>query len=145
MPWLRIIEEIKRDPAFLYSFNNNPRAFEEFIAACYDRAGWDEVILTPPSGDLGRDVIAVNHRLKLRFIDQAKAYSPGRVVAANDIRAMWGVLNRDPSATKAIVTTTSNFAPGVFREFCDSIPYRMELRDGPSLRKMLERWPIQWL
>lgn len=138
LPWLRILKEIKRDPAFLFTFAQNPRAFEEFIAACYDRSGWDEVILTPSRGDLGRDVIATNSRMKLRFLDQAKAYSPGRVVTANDIRAMWGVLNLDANATKAIVTTTSRFAPSVFQEFERAIPYRLELRDGPTLAKMLQ-------
>ncbi|MEQ1855798.1 MAG: restriction endonuclease [Longimicrobiales bacterium] len=137
LPWRRIVEGIEQDHAFLFRFADAPRAFEEFIAACYDKAGWDEVVLTPQSGDRGRDVIAVHRGLRLRFIDQAKAFSPGRVVTADDVRAVWGVLNLDIGSTKAIISTTGRFAPGVYSEFERVIPYRLELRDGPALLSML--------
>jgi restriction system protein len=50
---------------------------------------------------------------------------------------MWGVLDRDRKASKAIITTTSTFAPGVLKEFKDSMPSRLELRDGAQLREWL--------
>jgi restriction system protein len=81
MPWQAIVREIQRDPEFLRQFSDNPRKFEEFIAAAYDRAGFDEVILTPRKGDLGRDVIAVKHGFgSIRFLEQTKAYKPGHLV-----------------------------------------------------------------
>jgi restriction system protein len=55
LPWRRLLDELKRDPAFLHRYD--PRQMEELVAAANDTAGYD-VILTPRSGDFGRDVIA---------------------------------------------------------------------------------------
>ena len=56
LPWFDIIESLRRDPSL--AFQIKPRKWEEIIAGAYQRAGFDEVILTPRSGDFGRDVIA---------------------------------------------------------------------------------------
>lgn len=91
-----------------------------------------------PSGDLGRDVIATKPgHMAIRVLDQCKAFSPGRVVDANDVRAMAGVLLRDQNVSKAVVTTTSTFAPGIAKEFVDLMPYRLDLRNGEALEKWL--------
>jgi hypothetical protein len=45
----------------------------------------------------------------------------------------------DSKASKAVVTTTSRFAPGVADEFANRTPTRMELRDGPAFRAWLTR------
>jgi restriction system protein len=63
LPWFEIVGYIDRNPEFLFQFAQNPRKFEEFIAASYERAGFDEVILTPQRGDGGRDVIATKKAL----------------------------------------------------------------------------------
>jgi len=140
LPWFDIVREIERDPLFLQHFAQHHREFEEFVAGAYKRAGFDEVTLTPASGDGGRDVIAVKHGFgSIRFLDQCKAYSPGHVVTHNDVRAMLGVLQTDRNASKAIITTTSDFAPGVLSsdEFTPFTPHRLELKSGPQL--------IEWL
>lgn len=63
--------------------------WEEIIAGAYQKAGFDEVTLTSRSGDFGRDVIAVKHGLgTIRIIDQVKAYSPNRLVTADDVRSL---------------------------------------------------------
>jgi len=56
LPWFDLMEILRRDPAVLYQID--PWKFEEIIAGAYTRAGFDEVILTPRSGDGGKDVIA---------------------------------------------------------------------------------------
>lgn len=62
--------------------------WEEILAAAYDKAGFDEVILTPRSGDLGRDVIAIRKGFgSVKLIEQAKAYNHrrrGHAVSALD-------------------------------------------------------------
>ncbi len=73
----------------------------------------------------------------IRFVDQVKAYSPGNVVTANDVRALAGVLARDTRITKGIVTTTSTFAPGVNKEFESLIPTRLDLKDNAGLLEWL--------
>ena len=135
--WHRILREIQRDPAFLSEFAKQHRSFEEFIAATYDETDeWDEVVLTPRSGDGGRDVIVTKHGVgALRFLEQAKAYSPGHLVTHNDVRAMLGVLGRDLAASKGIITTTSDFEPGALAgpEFAPYMPTRLQVRNGEQL------------
>ena len=119
-----------------------PRKWEKIIAGAYDKAGYDEVILTPRSGDAGRDIIATKHGLvKIRIIDEVKAYKQGNKVTAKEVRALLGVLQADRNATKGLVTTTSSFAPGVQEdEFIKPfLPYRLELVDGPHLIERLRR------
>ncbi len=141
IPWMAIAMEIERDPEFLFRFAQNPRKFEEFIAATYERAGWPHVVLTPGSGDKGRDVIATKPGIgSIRFLDQCKAYSPGNLVTHDDVRAMFGVLNLNPNASKAIITTTSDFQPRITTsdEFQAVMPHRLELRNGAQLREWLK-------
>lgn len=142
LPWLAIVEELQRDPAFLFHFAQNPRKFEEFIAATYARSGFDEVTLTPQRGDKGRDVIATKHGFgSIRFLEQAKAYSPGHLVTHDDVRAMLGTLMTDAGASKGLITTTSGFQPGILKqdnEFSKLVPHRLELKDGAGLMAWLE-------
>lgn len=142
LPWLEIVSQLRKDPDFLKHFAHHPRKFEEFIAATYERAGFDEVILTPQRGDKGRDVIATKRGFgSVRFLEQAKAYSPGHLVTHDDIRAMLGVVNLDHGASKGLVTTTSDFQPGIRgpnSEFQGVMPGRLELKNGTELIAWLE-------
>jgi restriction system protein len=111
------------------------------VAGAYRAAKFDEVILTPRSADLGRDVIAVKHGLgTIRVIDQVKAYKPGHLVTANDVRALMGVLDPD-GASKGFVTTTSDFAPGIATDplIQRLIPRQLELVNGPTLFRRLKQ------
>lgn len=128
-PWLRILDMIERDPDEVYRID--PRQWEEIIAGAYKEAGFDEVVLTPRSGDLGRDVIATRRGLfSVRIIDQVKAYSPGRLVTADDVRSVHGVLAADVGASKAVISTTSDFAPRLQHDrlLAPLFPHRIELR-----------------
>ncbi len=132
--WRTIQTALAKDPDLLRSLD--PRQWEELVAASYDRAGFDEVILTPRSGDFGRDVIAIRKGWgAVRIIDQVKALSPDRHVTANDVRALIGVMASDPQATKGIVTTTASFAPRIEEDplIARHIPYRLELVNGATL------------
>jgi len=125
----------------LFQFAQSPTRFEEFIAASYEMAGWERVILTPRSGDGGRDVIAEKSGFgSLRFIDQCKAFSKGNLVGHNDVRAMIGVLSTDHSANTALISTTSDFAPGVEKDQAiqSLVPNRLELRNGANLLSWLD-------
>lgn len=132
--WQAIIRELNRNPQSVFEIL--PRKWEEIIAAAYEQAGFDEVILTPHSGDFGRDVIAVKRGLwTVRIIDQVKAYAPEHLVPANDVRALLGVLQADQNATKGLVTTTSGFAPRIETDpfIAPFVPHRLELIDGEKL------------
>src|SRR5690606_23049538 len=111
-------------------------------AAAYDLTGeWDEVTLTDRSGDGGRDIIVVKRGFgSIRFLEQTKAYSPGRLVTHDDQRAMLGVLQTEPNSSKGIITTTSDFAPGVLAglQFAPFMPHRLETKNGQQLRGWLQ-------
>lgn len=110
LPWLALMKKLAMDPAFIHQLT--PEQLEELIAASYDRAGY-HTTLTPRSGDKGRDVIAEKRGIgAIRIIEQVKRYRPGHRVTADEVRALHGVLTLDQSASKGIVTTTSDFAPG---------------------------------
>lgn len=132
----RFLREMERDPNALYHLD--PRQFEELIAGAYEEEGCEEVVLTPRSGDKRRDVIATSRSFgTIRILDQVKLFAPHRVVEANDVRALNGVLGLDQGASKGIITTTSTFAPGVYEEFKPLIPGRISLRHGGELRQWL--------
>jgi len=136
LPWFEIVKALGRDPNLLHQLEW--RMVEELIAGAYTQDGWPDVILTSRSGDGGRDIIASKPGFgAIRFYDQVKAYSPGHPVPANDVRAIFGVVNLHQNVSKAVITTTASFAPGVYEEFKPVMPNRLELRDGSALRRWL--------
>jgi restriction system protein len=136
--YVRFLKELEKDPNALYHLT--PRQFEELIAGGYREAGFDEVILTPASGDRGRDVIAVSKEFgTIRIVDQVKLYAPTHLVTAEEVRALYGVLTLDRGASKAIVSTSSAFAPGIYTEFADVMPGRLSLRDGAAIAAWLKK------
>ncbi len=138
--WFEISRQLRLDPDFRFEFTSNPTKFEEFLAGAYKLHGWDAVTLTPRSGDKGRDVIAITSKMSaMRVLDQAKANSPRNLVSQNDVRAIFGVLRLDLGATKGIITTTSDFAPGVADEFQKVIPYQLETRNGEQFLEWIRR------
>ena len=88
IPWKEILKLIKDDPNLIYQID--PRKWEQIIAGSYRASGlFDEVVLTPRSGDHGIDVIATRHGFcSIRCIESVKRYTPGKVVTANDVRAL---------------------------------------------------------
>jgi restriction system protein len=136
LPWYDIIDAILRDLDTVYEIS--PRKWEEIIAGAYERAGFDKVTLTPHSGDLGRDVIAIKKGLgEVRVIDQVKAFKPPHLVTAHDVQALMGVLQTD-GAAKGFITTTSDFAPKIPTNplIAPFIGSRLDLING---RMLIER------
>ena len=132
--WDALARELTRDPMLLHRFDW--RKMEEIIAAAYHSEGFN-VVLTPRSGDGGRDVIATRpDRFSIRILDQVKKYKTGYLVAADDVRALLGVLSSDLGASKGIVTTTSDFAPRIRNDpsIAPFLPHRLDLRTGHDLR-----------
>lgn len=139
LPWFEVMEIIRRDRNAIYQIDS--RKWEEIIAGAYERAGFDEVILTPASGDKGRDVVASKHGVgSIRVFDQVKAYREGHVVTADEVRAMLGVITGAQNVSKGVITTTSTFAPRVTSdEFISPyLPFRLELKDCNQLLPWLD-------
>lgn len=136
--WEAVMEIATSNPEALLHLS--PRQWEEVVAASYERAGFDKVTLTPSSGDYGRDVIAIKRGLfSVRIIDQVKAYKPGHLVRADEVRALLGVLAGEQNASKGVVTTTSDFAPKIKEDpfIAPFLPYRLQLVNNEELIKRL--------
>jgi restriction system protein len=139
LPWFDVIALLQKDPSI--AFQISWEKWEEIIAGAYAKAGFEEVILTPRSGDYGRDVIATKKALgTIRVIDQVKAYSPGHLVTGEEVSALWGVMQGDKSS-KGFLTTTSDFAPRIKDNpfIMEFIPTRLELINGKMLLTNLEQ------
>ncbi len=136
--WFEIVRELARNPAFLSELPW--RKLEELIAGAYEREGWPEVVLTPRSGDRGRDVIATRPGFgSIRVFDQVKAYAPGYRVSADEVRSLVGALSLEGNVSRGVVTTSAEFAPGISKDprLSALMPYRLELKDGPQLLEWL--------
>jgi restriction system protein len=139
IPWLAFLDHLKRNPGAIHAIDW--RKVEEVIAAGYADSGYS-VILTPRSGDKGRDVIATKYDgVSVRILDQVKAYTPGHVVSLDDVHAMLGVLCSEQNVSKGIITTTSEFAPGVYTDenVKRFMPYRLDLRPKNALLEWLDQ------
>jgi restriction system protein len=139
IPWFQILQIINNDPSAAYKID--PHKWEEIVAGAYKEAGYDEVILTPRSGDKGRDVVATKNGVgSIRIFDQVKAYKPGHLVTADEVRALLGVIGGADNVSKGVVTTTSSFAPKLAEDpyISKYLPYRLELKAGEDLFPWLE-------
>lgn len=137
--WFDIVAALGDDPSI--AFQIPPRRWEEIVAGAYTRAGFETVIVTPRSGDFGRDVIAEKRGIgTIRVIDQVKAYKPGHLVTADDVRALLGVLVAD-GASIGFLTTTSDFAPRLREDVLlrPFIPSKLQLLNGTELLAALQR------
>jgi restriction system protein len=135
-----LIEKLGSDWPLAYQIE--PRTWEELMAAAYSECGY-EVTLTPRSGDHGRDLIAEKKgRGCIRLLNQVKRFGPDYLVTADMARAMLGVLAGDAAASKAVITTTSSFAPKILDDpaIQGAYPTRLQLIDGAELQKLFEEF-----
>jgi restriction system protein len=138
LPWFDIVRALEKDPALAYQLTW--RQWEMMVAGAYERAGANKVTVTDRSGDRGRDVIAIFEGIgTIRVIDQVKAYKPGHLVTADDVRALFGVVVAD-RASKGFLTTTSDFAPRLRDDplMAEQIGPRIELVNGTQLLARLK-------
>lgn len=139
--WNFILEKIARDSAEMHSLN--AEQWEQMLAAYYTKEGFN-VVLTPRSGDQGRDLIAeLPGRYTVRILEQMKAYRRDRTVSAEEVAGFMHTVNSDRRATHGIITTTAKFAPLILKDarIAPHVGGRLTLVDGTELRaKLLERW-----
>jgi restriction system protein len=136
--WVEVARQLKTDWSLAYRIPSEK--WEELIAGAYSRAGFDEVILTPRSGDYGRDVIAIRNGIGcIKIIGSVKAYKPSHLVSYDDVRALAGVLLGEQDASKGIISTTSDFPPRILSDpiLAPLMPTRLELMNGAQLQKWL--------
>jgi len=136
--WVELVTLLGKDWSLAYELS--PRRWEEIIAGAFDRMKFDEVILTPSSGDFGRDVIATKRGIgAIKILGSVKALKAGNLVRYDDVRALIGVVTSDQSASKGMITTTSDFPPriGQDKSIAPFLPTRIELVNGLQLQAWL--------
>lgn len=137
IPWLDILELIYRDPRSVYA--RPPDKWEEFIASAFTKSGFEEVTLSQRSHSHDKEVMARKKNLgTICVIDSFKAYRPGRLVRADDVKTMWSVMQDDKSVV-GIVSTNSKFEPRMRYDpfILQFLPSRLELIEGERLANIL--------
>lgn len=112
------------------------RDFEKFIATLVEQLGFDNVFLTPSSGDKGRDVLATKKvsGIPIIFAFECKRYAPDHPVGPETARALLGTIMHGPTrASMGVLVTTSTFTPAA-REFILTEP----VLDGKDFDGVLE-------
>lgn len=134
-----LVERIVARPELVHQLT--PRQFEEFVAALYERHGF-EVELTPASKDGGVDLYAARHEAfgTCLTVVECKRNSPDRPIGVELVRSLYGVLG-DKGASFGVLATTSSFTGGA-RDFQQRHEYRLGLQDWFDLQDML-RGPIR--
>ena len=135
--WLHLARELGND--WTKAFNLSDREWEEMLAGAFKRDKFDEVILTPRSGDHGRDVIVFRKPMvgSIRILASMKAYSPRNTVPHSHVDEMLGVLTRESGGTKVLIAMTADFAPDLFAApgLKELVPGRVELMNGAKLQQ----------
>ena len=111
-----LLDRALRDPELMRRLS--AREFEGFVAALIQQLGFEDVVLTPGSGDEGRDVLATKrvHGIAILCAFECKRYAPDRPVGPEIARALLGtILHGKTRAAKGILVTTSFFAPATRR------------------------------
>lgn len=109
----RLLSKILKNPSEVR--NITPRQFEEFIADLLSELGFKNVILTPRSGDGGKDIIA-SHSIQgipLTFYFECKKYAEDNKIQLDTMRSLLGTVAHDSrKVNKGILVTTSTFTKG---------------------------------
>jgi restriction system protein len=135
--WQEIAEKLGTDWTIAYQLS--PENWEEIVAGAFKKSGY-EVVLTPRSGDHGRDVIATRSGVGcIKIIGSVKAYGPDNIVSYDHIRALLGVMSGERDVSKGIIATTSGFPPNVEKDpyIAPFLPTRLELVNGQQLQSWL--------
>lgn len=136
--WDSIVNELGSDWSVAYKIPYD--RWEEIVAGAFKKEGYDEVTLTPRSGDLGRDIIAIKHGVGcVKVLGSVKAYAPGHLVTYDAVRSLMGVIASERDTSKGIITTTSDFPPLIESDelIAPLLPTRLELINGAKLQKWL--------
>jgi restriction system protein len=131
----RLVTMVRVDPQLMHKLSS--REFEELVAELLYKQGYD-VELTPPSNDGGFDIRAARKDGvgEFLYLVECKRYSPTHPVGVSIVRSLHGVVQQQ-QATAGVVVTSSVFTRGA-KEFQQSVPHTLSLRDYVELQRWLE-------
>jgi HJR/Mrr/RecB family endonuclease len=110
---ITLYEKVINDPELMRRVS--PRDFEQFVAEIVDKLGFENVLVTPESGDGGRDIIATRtiNDIPLVFAFECKRYAQSRKIGPSTMRSLLGtVTGSETKANVGVLVTTSSFTRG---------------------------------
>ena len=131
---LRLLDAISSNPELMRGLD--PRDFERLIADLLNAHEFQNIVLTPRSGDKGRDVLATKYiaGIPILFSFECKRYS--NKVGVEVMRGLLGsVAHNESKANIGVLATTSRFTKGA-RDFILTEP----LVDGKDFDDL-----VSWL
>jgi restriction system protein len=137
--WAEVLAALGTDWSIAYQIPSE--RWEEIIAGAFKKDGFDEVTLTPRSGDHGRDVIAIKRGFGcMKVLGSVKAYAPDHIVPYDAVRSLMGVIASERDTSKGVITTTSDFPARIETDPLISplLPTRLELVNGRKLQEWLK-------
>ncbi|GMQ79373.1 MAG: hypothetical protein BMS9Abin02_1958 [Anaerolineae bacterium] len=109
----KIMDAIAVNPDLMHDLS--PREFEKLIADLIGNLGFNDIILTPRSGDGGRDVLATQHihGIPVMFVFECKRYAKNNKVGPGLLRTLLGTVSHEGTkANIGVLVTTSTFTRG---------------------------------
>ena len=104
--WIEIARHLGGDWSLVMQLD--PRQWEEIVAGAFQREGY-EVVLTPRSGDHGRDLIATRSGIgAVRLLGSVKRYAAGHRVDAEACRSLLGYFPRTSALLRASLRQRRN-------------------------------------
>jgi restriction endonuclease Mrr len=132
----RLAEIFRRDPKLLRAID--PIRFEELVAELFEEDGY-RVILTPPRADGGKDIYVYrsDDKLQTSWLVECKRYVPPNKVGVETARQLYGIVQHE-RRSGGVIVTTSYFTRGA-KEFAETVPYQLFLRDFDDLQTWLQK------
>lgn len=110
---VEVIRKLQSDPKQLYGLS--PREFEKMTAELLADMGFSSIVLTPYSGDGGRDIVATRHvnGVPVIMAFECKRYAEDNKIGPSILRALLGTISTgETRANVGVLVTTSTFTSG---------------------------------
>lgn len=141
----RLLRALLREPALLAGIDD--RKFEELVATLLFDLGLQDVELTPPRKDGGRDIIvryddAVSDR-RCTYLVECKHWVSGNKVTLRWALSLLDIGNRE-SASGVVLVSSSGFGPKLLEQKASLETKGLMLRDSRDLASWVRIWERQY-
>jgi hypothetical protein len=140
----RLLRWLTQNPRLLDGIDD--RKFEELIATLLWDLGLQDVELTPPRGDGGRDVIVTHVGIggrRSRYLIECKHWVSGNKVTMHWAIKLASVARRD-QADAAILLSSSGFGPKLLEQEASFMKDKVFLKDAGNVARWISLWERQY-
>jgi hypothetical protein len=140
----RLLRALLSNPSLLSGIDD--RKFEELVATLLFDLGLEDVELTPPRKDGGRDIIVTHtdeSRNRHTYLIECKHW-----VSGNKVTLRWALtllqVRREWDAAGAVLVSSSGYGPRLLEQEAILKRQGLFLKDGSDLRKWFNVWERQY-